>query len=246
MSDLRIYVATHKPFKAPVDTLYTPIQVGAALTTENLRYCRDDSGDNISYLNKNFCELTALYWIWKNTHHAITGLVHYRRYFGQRWHWTDQFWNEGRSEAVTGPRIASRDDFAEFSDGVDLIAAYPNHISVSLLEDYAVMHGAWDMYLVREVIAQETPQYLSAFDFVMNGKALSLCNMVVARKEVLDCYCAWLFPILFKLQKMPFYKAYDDYQKRAFGFISERLLNVWICYNRRTVCVASREIVGIS
>ena len=77
----KIYVATHKEAKMPTNSMYIPIRVGAALNENDFKYLRDDTGDNISTKNKNFCELTAIYWIWKNDKSDIVGLTHYRRYF---------------------------------------------------------------------------------------------------------------------------------------------------------------------
>lgn len=42
----------------------------------------DNTGDNISIKNPNYCELTAFYWIWKNQLHRAdeyVGVYHYRR-----------------------------------------------------------------------------------------------------------------------------------------------------------------------
>src|SRR5574344_526861 len=63
-----------------------PIQLGAAIR-EDIPYIplKDDSGDNISELNPFFCELTAIYWAWKNYSKLgspkYIGLEHYRRRF---------------------------------------------------------------------------------------------------------------------------------------------------------------------
>ncbi len=58
-----------------------PIQVGAALTGERICEVRDNTGDHISEKNREYCELTALYWIWKNTSSQYAGLCHYRRHY---------------------------------------------------------------------------------------------------------------------------------------------------------------------
>ncbi|MBR6268426.1 MAG: DUF4422 domain-containing protein [Selenomonadaceae bacterium] len=40
----------------------------------------DNTGKNISARNKQYCEMTATYWVWKNTHHTWKGIEHYRRH----------------------------------------------------------------------------------------------------------------------------------------------------------------------
>ena len=52
--------------------------------------------------------------------------------------------------------------------------------------------------------------------------------MFVMKKDLFDAYCAWLFSILFELEQQLDISAYSDYDKRVFGFVSERLLDVWI------------------
>ena len=75
-----IYIATHKEFKVPAEEGYVPIYVGAE-GKQKLCYLSDNTGENISQKNKNYCELTGMYWIWKNTNDEYKGMVHYRRYF---------------------------------------------------------------------------------------------------------------------------------------------------------------------
>ena len=57
--DIKIIVATHKKYWMPKDGMYLPVQVGHA-GKEDLGYTGDDTGDNISEKNANYCELTGL------------------------------------------------------------------------------------------------------------------------------------------------------------------------------------------
>ena len=79
--DVKIIVASHKEYQMPADAMYIPVQVGAAgkehLQSDKQNYVRDDTGENISELNPFFCELTGLYWAWKNLEADYMGLVHY-------------------------------------------------------------------------------------------------------------------------------------------------------------------------
>ena len=67
----------------PNDPLYLPLQVGAE-GKDDLGYQRDNVGENISAKNPNYCELTGLYWAWKNLDADFIGLAHYRRHFSYK------------------------------------------------------------------------------------------------------------------------------------------------------------------
>ena len=67
MAGPRVVVAAHKPYEMPPDPVYLPLQVGARGREPIPNFARDDDGDEISARNANWCELTGLYWIWKNT-----------------------------------------------------------------------------------------------------------------------------------------------------------------------------------
>ena len=78
--DIKILVAAHKKYWMPDDDVYIPVHVGRE-GKEDLGYIGDNTGDNISAKNANYCELTGLYWAWKNLKCDYIGLCHYRRYF---------------------------------------------------------------------------------------------------------------------------------------------------------------------
>ena len=84
---VKIIIATHKKYEMPKDDMYLPLHVGAeGKVDENNRpldlgYQKDKTGENISELNASYCELTGLYWAWKNLDEDFIGLSHYRRHF---------------------------------------------------------------------------------------------------------------------------------------------------------------------
>ena len=78
--DIKILVAVHKPYWMPADDVYLPLHVGKS-GKEDIGFAGDDTGENISHKNANYCELTGLYWAWKNLAADYIGLCHYRRYF---------------------------------------------------------------------------------------------------------------------------------------------------------------------
>jgi len=78
--NIKVIIATHKKYKMPKDALYLPVHVGRE-GKEELGYVGDNTGDNISLKNPSYCELTGLYWAWKNLDVDYLGLAHYRRHF---------------------------------------------------------------------------------------------------------------------------------------------------------------------
>ena len=87
MNNVKIIIATHKKYRMPKDKMYIPVHVGAEKKKDddgndlNIGYTKDNTGDNISCKNASFCELTGLYWAWKNVDADYIGLAHYRRHF---------------------------------------------------------------------------------------------------------------------------------------------------------------------
>lgn len=215
-----IYIATHKKFNVPNEPGYIPIQVGTEGKTK-LGYLVDNTGDNISVKNANYCELTGLYWIWKNTSDDYKGLVHYRRYFS----------NSLKANEILKERYILR-ALKKF----DVILPFRYTMDKSLIDDYCEISGfKKDLESVREIILSKYPNYLNTYDNTMNNNKIYFYNMIIARKNVFDNYCEWLFSILFELEKKVDLLGYNDYQKRIYGFLSERLLNVYFDYNNYKV-----------
>ena len=62
---MSVYVITHKKFNMIPQENYKVLLVGA-YRGHVYGDCFDDAGDNISEKNANYCELTGVYWLWKN------------------------------------------------------------------------------------------------------------------------------------------------------------------------------------
>ncbi|WP_298497297.1 DUF4422 domain-containing protein, partial [uncultured Helicobacter sp.] len=97
--NVKILVSYHKPSVLFKDEVLTPIHLGRALSKEAHKdgkvsdeeyewLCEnmigDDTGENISHLNRYFNEMTGIYWAWKNYdklgNPEYIGLCHYRRH----------------------------------------------------------------------------------------------------------------------------------------------------------------------
>lgn len=203
---MKLLVATHKPYPMPDGPAYLPIHVGAA-GKPSIGFARDDEGDNISARNASFCELTGLYWAWKNLpgEDAI-GLLHYRRHF-----------------RVTPEEIA------------DALEKFPcvlpkprNYFIETTYSQYVHAHHAADLDTTRAILAERHPGFLDAFDATMKSTRGHRFNMLVMRRPLLDAYCTWLFDVLFELERRLDISSYSPYDARVFGFVGERLLDVYV------------------
>jgi hypothetical protein len=63
---------------------------------------------------------------------------------------------------------------------------------------------------------------------------LSHFNMFITKKNIFDNYCEWLFRLLFEVEKDVKISPYT-YQARVFGFMSERLLQLYVVHNKLNV-----------
>ena len=213
MNGLKIVVATHKPYRMPEDPAYLPLQVGAA-GKASIGFSRDDEGEDISARNANWCELTGLYWAWKNLRADAVGLVHYRRHF------------RGRNGIATGGEIAALLEKADV-----ILPRKRNYFIETTRSQYVHAHHAEDLDVTRRILVERHPNCVSAFDAAMASTRGHRFNMFVMKRPVFDAYCAWLFDVLFELEKRLDISSYSPYDARVFGFVAERLLDVWIATN---------------
>ena len=222
LHDAAIYVATTKPYWMPSDDLYRPLQVGAYGHTKIPGYTSDDSGDNISFKNPNYCELTGLYWIYKNDTHDYVGLVHYRRHFSLIPH------DRNKKKVVL-----SRYQLDRLLQRADVVLPKKRHYWIETnASQYAHAHYGKDLHILRELIQTKYPDYLDSYDKTMKKRSGHRFNMMVMKKDILDAYCSFLFSILSDMESRVDITSYDAYNQRIYGFIGERLLDVWLDHEK--------------
>ncbi len=216
MKTIEIIVGMHKPFRVVDDPVYQPLQLGAAINQPFAEH-RDDTGDNISQKNRSFCELTGVYWMWRNSTADYQGLVHYRRYFADKH--LGKAWE----------RVASGNKISKLLESIDVILPSKRHYYLETnYSQYAHAHHEKDLYETRKLLEEYCPDYLQAFDQTMKRRSGHRFNMFIMKREVFHAYASWLFPLLFELEKRIDITGYDAYNQRVIGFIAERLLDVWI------------------
>ncbi|MBE6047637.1 MAG: DUF4422 domain-containing protein [Clostridium sp.] len=219
--DMSIFVATHKKFDMFKTDIYEPIQVGCALNSTRFGYLVDNIEDNISSKNRNYCELTALYWIWKNNNSKIKGLCHYRRYLSLK--------DINTSSKFFINKEVIENDLRNY----DLIIPKKRVLKrITCRENYLLGQGIEkDLDNLQKIIKKVCPEYEESYEKILNGNICSYCNVMIAKAEVFDSYCKWLFEILFELEKITDLTGYTYQEARVYGYLSELLLNVWIDKN---------------
>ena len=228
--DFKIYVVTHKhtPHEEKLPNGYQIIHAGRA-AAEDLGYAGDDTGENISRLNPHLNEMTALYWIWKNTRHTTVGLVHYRRFFTAED--DDSFAYEKILTPAAAQKILERHDIIVGELHYDSLTQR-EWIANDCGKNFA---GLGEKILLKHFMRAQ-PEYLAAFERVMNSTTLYKCNMFVARRNVFDAYCKWLFSFVSdateELLRTVDIKILSRSQQRIMAYFSERLLTVWLIKNR--------------
>ncbi len=218
--DIKILVAAHKKYWFPDDDIYMPLHVGKK-GKPDLGFPGDDTGDNISEKNINYSELSGLYWAWKNLKCDYLGLCHYRRYFGRK-----SFFGSIEKRKT---QILKRKDYEELLKSADVILPkFRNYYIETVRSQYTHAHSERDLIETRKIIGKFHPEFLPAFDEVMERRKVHLWNMFVMPKNLADEYFEWLFDILFRYEKLMDENGLQGEKYRLYGYISERLLDVWI------------------
>lgn len=225
-----VYVASTKPSFFPDDPIYTPIQVGKVFSDEKFADITDATGENISAKNKTYCELTALYWMWKNDAESdYLGLCHYRRYFASG------VYGKKQDRIMSGDKLKG---IIEKHRDCAIVPYKRNYGFDTLASHYGFTLNPNHIIVARDVITELEPSYIQSFDKTMKQHGAHMFNMFVMSREYVSEYCGWLFPLLAELEKRIDTSDMSEFEARVFGRLSELLFNVWLNRNKiKTVSI---------
>ena len=245
---LLLFSSYHKPYPLPSASYIIPIHAGKALSKINLPMEGDNTGEQISERNSFYSELTILYWVWKNFDRKkmdYWGIVHYRRYFcvnsllGKIFNKKVYNYSESGKDLDAVLNTKLENEIINDLQNYDVILPKPMHtykkrgITKSINQHYIEDHSAFDWDVTLSVIKEKYPAYQNSFPF-FEGSKMSFFNMMITSWKIWDLYLSWLFDILFEVDKqIP--KSDDPYQRRVMGFISERLINLFVYHNKLKV-----------
>ena len=226
--NVKIIVVTHKDYEMPKEDIYLPICVGVGVPSLSNKFQPDNTGDNISGKNSTYCELTAIYWAWKNLDLSETdyvGVTHYRRHFTTT------------KNAKTLDKALTKDELELLNKqyGNDVVLTTPARKYMESIENhyihsrkgYEEIH-ARDIERLKAAIHKLSPSYDVFATKVLHGKSAHMLNMFIMSSEKFKAYCDWLFPVIDTVVKMS--KDRED-QTRYAGALSEFCLDIWLQKN---------------
>ena len=206
---------THGPECVGLKDYGIPLEIGAACRETHCCELRDNIGeDNISKKDLLYCEITGLYWVWKNNTHPIVGVSHYRRLI-----------------------LDSRKRIEKSLKKCDIMCMSTGKL-YSSIENLCLKSSdrvPEDWYIMKKHLKIMYPEYSNSADVVFNRDWYYACNIFITHQKILNDYCNWLFPLLFKIENDLDLKNRSRNQSRAIGYICEVLLPVYIYHNKLRV-----------
>ena len=211
MAKIKVLVCCHKATYVPNDDVYLPIQVGKANSKIDLGFQGDDEGKNISEKNFSYCELTAVYWAWKNLKDIdYIGLCHYRRFFD----FSFRPFIQKEAKNITESQLRANLDCLKIDKNIedyDVVLPTSSSFKINIFERHSINLNLESVFYHK----QDVPQR----------------NMFIMKREVFEQYCEFLFKILFEVEKHIKLSPYA-YYRRVYGFMGEMLLPLF-CYHNK-------------
>lgn len=228
--NIRIFMCCHRQYNI-VPPLCQPIQCGAALNAPVAGAIPDSEGDNISAKNREYCELTAHYYAWKNVDAQHYGFCHYRRFFCADDRIKKPYLALGRLNKTA--LLGSEEYWERLAGQYDIIVPRSEDMGLPAREHYCTSeyHYPEDMELFLDILAQNAPQLTEAAEEYLSQSRQYFCNMFIMSRELFFSYCEILFPLLEEFDRRK--TMHGDFQSdRTDGYLGEVFTGIYITYCR--------------
>lgn len=191
-----------------------PIQAGAKLANMRIADLTDDTGLNISHKNRQYCEMTAVYWVWKNTSHDWIGIEHYRRHLLVK----PEMLTDDVDAIMPLPYICYPNEMAQF------LRFTTDNVLKALLNALRHIH----------------PEEYDAYRSILYGKYQYTYNLVCAKHYVFDDYCRWFFEITEYMETMA-NDVPEIKETRALSYVAEVLTNLYFMSHQKDLRIRHAE-----
>ncbi|EMO8373924.1 DUF4422 domain-containing protein [Campylobacter coli] len=255
---VKILVGYHKPATLIKNEIFTPIHLGRDLATQASKdgemsqedfdwMCEnmigDNTGENISYLNRYFCELTGIYWAWKNYDKLgnpdYIGFAHYRRLL-----FNNKEYSTNKNMQFPFANLCYVEDNISFDDsilkGLQVLAPFSENVKdrgyKNLKDQFANSseHNIKDLELAISYIENNYPEMKNLIQKYFNGGFGYFYNMFILTKKNFMDYCRFIFELGMQLYK--FIK-----KERSIAYVLERVTGFYLYYRKHRNEFAFRE-----
>jgi len=215
----KIYTIFYLPNQVVInDGLHHPIVCGEFEGKDEINLLTDHRAQNIAGKNAIYSELTGIYWVWKNTNQEVTGIVHYRRFFTL---YPQPVLNKvkfrlshlmypfvGKHPLIYTSninfykeKILNQAELDGLMDRYDAILPVPRIFNYTVKEHYRKYHDLKDLDLLRQILQEKEPDYLDAFDEVLNDTKLYANNMFILKDAIFQEFMQWWFGFYLNLRE---------------------------------------------
>lgn len=265
-----IFLAYHRPSEILKDEVFTPIHVGrevsfkknkdGQLSEESVNWLKknligDNTGDNISCKNPYYCELTAQYWAWKNCNADYIGFMHYRRHLS----FDDTVAYKENIYGLVDSAILNADYVNKFKLDSEHISKMVSQYDIVTVKPWNVTQAGsknnYDHYASSDkklyikdydealkILRAKYPEFEEDICNYNKSQIGYYTNIFIMKKDIFSQYCAWLFDILFELEKRIDISKYNNEEARVFGYISEWLFGIYIFHLKRVGSYRIKEL----
>ncbi|MGN1119124.1 MAG: DUF4422 domain-containing protein [Oscillospiraceae bacterium] len=234
MADIRIFMCCHKGFRT-LPPLCVPIRCGSALNPAGEGEIPDCCGENISDKNREYCELTAHYYAWKNVSADYYGFCHYRRFLGLGGTKRPYAARGVLSEKECAEFFGTEEQWRELIEAHELVVPRSEDMGLSVREHYctSAFHYEEDLAIFLEGIEHRAPVLAEFAQEYLSQNRQYFCNMFIMDRAHFLEYCEMLFAVLEYFDERK--TLHGDFQSdRADGYLGELFTGIYINYCRRS------------